>query len=296
MSNGQIEYRSLNNHLRGKYGEKVYKLSLSCSNNCPNRDGTCGVGGCVFCAEGSGSFATDYNLSVDEQIESAKALINRKTDCNKFIAYFQSFTSTYGELRHIEEALLSAANHPEIVGISVATRPDCLGEEVMTILKKANKLKPLTVELGLQSIHESTAKFINRGYPLSVYDDAVKKLKNADLEIVVHVILGLPYETEEMMLETVKYVALSSVDGIKLQLLHVLKGTPLAELYARGNFETLEFCEYIEILKKCVALLPRNMVVHRLTGDGDKKLLIAPLWSADKRRVLNEISRHLKPI
>lgn len=291
-----IEYRSLNNYLREKYGEKVYKLSLSCSNSCPNRDGSCGVGGCIFCAEGSGSFAADYNLSVNEQIERAKALVKAKSDCNKFIAYFQSFTSTYGELPHIEKALLSAANHPEIVGISVATRPDCLGDEVMDMLKNINNQKPVTVELGLQSIHETTAEFINRGYSLSVFDQAVKKLKNANLEIVAHVILGLPYETEDMMLETVKYVVRSSVDGIKLQLLHVLKGTPLAEIYANGGFKVMDFCEYIDILKKCVALLPPNMVVHRLTGDGDKKLLIAPLWSANKRRVINEISRHIKPI
>ncbi len=296
MNEQPIKYRSLNNYLKEKFGEKVYKLSLSCSDTCPNRDGKCGRGGCIFCAEGSGAFATKYSLPVEEQIEAAKKLIRNKTDCRKFIAYFQSFTSTYGDLKYIEECLLTAANNPEIVAVSVATRPDCLGEEVMAILKKVNAIKPVTVELGLQSIHESTAEFINRGYPLSVFDHALSKLKASGLEVVVHVILGLPYETEKMMLETVQYVANSSADGIKLQLLHVLRDTPLAELYSKGAFKALEFREYIEILKKCVALLPQRMVVHRLTGDGDKKRLIAPLWSADKRRVLNEISRHLKPI
>ena len=291
-----IEYRSLNNYLKEKYGEKVYKLSLSCSVSCPNRDGKCGVGGCVFCAEGSGAFAGDFRAPIEEQLETAKALVKEKTKSHKFIAYFQSFTSTYGDLGCIEECLLSAANHSEIVAISVATRPDCMGDDVMEMLCRINLIKPVTVELGLQSIHESTAKFINRGYPLAVYDSALKKLKSAGIEVVTHVILGLPYETEEMMLETVKYVADSSSDGIKLQLLHVLKGTKLAELYERGEVRTLEFDEYIGLLKKCVALLPPRMVVHRLTGDGDKKRLIAPLWSADKRRVLNEISRHLKPI
>ena len=290
-----VYYRSLNGYLKEKFGEKVYKLSLSCSNGCPNRDGTCGVGGCIFCAEGSGAFAGNYNLSVDEQIEKAKALISGKTDCNKFIAYFQSFTSTYGDLQHIENCLLSAAERPEIVALSVATRPDCLSGEVMTMLQRVQKLKPVTVELGLQTIHESTARFINRGYPLSVFDEALAKLKVQGFEVVVHIILGLPQETEEMMLNTVDYVAKSSADGIKLQLLHVLEGTRLAGLYRENFFETLTLEEYITLLKKCVALLPPQMVVHRLTGDGDKKRLIAPLWSADKKRVLGEISRHLKP-
>ena len=253
------------------------------------------MGGCIFCAEGSGAFAGNYNLSVDEQIEKAKALISGKTDCNKFIAYFQSFTSTYGDLQHIENCLLSAAERPEIVALSVATRPDCLSGEVMTMLQRVQKLKPVTVELGLQTIHESTARFINRGYPLSVFDEALAKLKVQGFEVVVHIILGLPQETEEMMLNTVDYVAKSSADGIKLQLLHVLEGTRLAGLYREKFFETLTLEEYITLLKKCVALLPPQMVVHRLTGDGDKKRLIAPLWSADKKRVLGEISRHLKP-
>lgn len=290
-----VYYRSLNSYLKEKFGEKVYKLSLSCSNTCPNRDGTCGVGGCIFCAEGSGAFAADYNLPIDEQIEKAKKLIRTKTDCNKFIAYFQSFTSTYGNLARIEDCLLSAANRPEIVALSVGTRPDCLSDEVMAMLKRVQKLKPVTVELGLQTIHESTAEFINRGYPLSVFNEALKRLKANCFEVVVHIILGLPRETEEMILQTVDYVAKSSADGIKLQLLHVLEGTPLAKLYREGTFQTFTLDEYIRLLKKCVALLPPSMVVHRLTGDGDKKRLIAPMWSADKKRVLGEISRHLAP-
>lgn len=290
-----IYYRSFNSHLKEKYGEKVYKLSLNCSNTCPNRDGRCGFGGCIFCAEGSGGFAADYQLAVEEQIERAKKLISAKSDCKKFIAYFQSFTSTYGDLAYIENCLISAAKHPEIVALSVATRPDCLSDEVMGILKRVQRVKPVAVELGLQTIHEATAEFINRGYPLSVFDSALEKLKTNGFEVVVHIILGLPHETEEMMLETVKYIAKSSADGIKLQLLHVLEGTPLAEVYRRGEFKTLELDEYINLLTKCVALLPPDMVVHRLTGDGDKKLLIAPMWSADKKRVLGEISLHLRP-
>lgn len=291
-----VEYRSLNGYLKEKYGEKVYKLSLSCSNNCPNRDGRCGVGGCIFCAEGSGAFASRYGAPIEEQIESAKSLIRSKTHCNKFIAYFQSFTSTYGDLKYIEDCLLTAARHPEILELSVATRPDCLGAEVMEILRRVKEIKPVTVELGLQTIHDSSAEFINRGYPLSVFDDALKMLKAGGFQVVVHVILGLPHETEKMMLDTVKYVANSSADGIKLQLLHVLKGTRLADIYDRGEFKALELDEYIEILKECIVLLPKSMVVHRLTGDGEKNRLIAPLWSANKRRVLNEISKQLRPI
>ncbi len=296
MSQKKIKYRSLNSYLKQRYGEKVYKLSISCSNSCPNRDGTCGKGGCVFCAEGSGSFAGAYGTPIDKQIDKAKALISKKSDCKRFIAYFQSFTSTYGELEYIEKCLQAAAARPEIVAISVATRPDCLGEDALEMLKRIDSKKPVTVELGLQSIHERTADFINRGYKLPVYDACVKKLKSAGLETVVHLILGLPWETEEMMLQTVEYVVKSGADGIKLQLLHILEDTPLAEKYKRGEIATLEFSQYIELLKKCVALIPESVVIHRLTGDGDKRKLLAPLWSANKRVVLNEISKHFEPI
>ncbi len=291
-----VKYRSIGNHLKSKYGEKIYKLSLSCSDSCPNRDGSCGRGGCIFCAEGSGAFAESYWDPVDVQIEKAKQRIAAKSDCKRFIAYFQSYTSTYGDKNHIKECLLAAAHHPDIVELSVATRPDCLGEDIMELLQEVNKIKPVTVELGLQTAHETTARLINRGYPLAVFEEAMERLKTAGLLVVVHIILYLPGETEEMMLDTVRYVVNSGAGGIKLQLLHVLEGTPLAEMYKSGEVPLPELPQYVALLKKCVKQIPESVIIHRLTGDGDKRLLIAPLWSGNKRLILNAISQHLKPI
>ena len=284
----------LNEYLKKEYGGKVYKLALSAVTTCPNRDGTVGFGGCIFCGEeGSGSFASPVNLSVLEQIETAKAKIKSKTDADKFISYFQSFTNTYAPVEYLEKVFFEAISHPQVVILSIATRPDCLPDEVLALLERLNKIKPVWVELGLQTIHEKTAQYIRRGYPLSVYDDAVKKLKRIGINVITHMIIGLPFESEKMIIETADYIGRSGADGIKLQLLHVLKGTDLEKEYLAGKFKTLSLERYTEILKKCLAVLPPDMVIHRITGDGDKKKLIAPLWSGDKKKVLNYINKEL---
>ncbi len=287
-------YISLNEYLRNKFGCKVYKLALSAVTTCPNRDGTVGFGGCVFCGEeGSGSFASPVTMSIATQIELAKQKIKNKTNSNKYIAYFQSFTNTYAPIDYLEKVFFEAISHPEVVVLSIATRPDCLPQEVLNLLEKLNKIKPVWVELGLQTIHEETAKYIRRGYPLSVYDNAVKNLKAIGVKVVTHMIIGLPFETVEMMTETAKYIGESKSDGIKLQLLHILRGTDLEKEYLQGKFQALTMEEYTEILKKCLAVLPPDIIVHRITGDGDKKKLIAPLWSGDKKKVLNYINHEL---
>ena len=286
-------YYSLNEYYKQKYGKKVYRLAISGGMTCPNRDGTIGERGCIFCSEGgSGEFASSPGLTVGEQLAEAKRRVRSKTRDNLYIAYFQPFTNTYAPVEKLR-ALYEAAIAPDdIVGLSIGTRPDCLPPEVIELLREINRKKPVTVELGLQTIHESTAAYIRRGYPLSVYDVAVKALHEAGIEVVTHVILGLPGETEEMMLETVKYVG-RVTDGVKLQLLHVLEGTDLAADYLNGLFRTLTLEEYARILCRCIRILPDNVVIYRLTGDGDKKSLIAPQWSADKKRVLNYINKSL---
>ncbi len=285
---------SLNDYLKKEFGCKVYKLSLSAVTSCPNRDGTVGTGGCIFCCDqGSGSFAEPKNRNITEQIENAKLRIKKKTKAEKFIAYFQSFTNTYAPIEYLEKVFFEAISHPEIVALSIATRPDCLPNEVLDLLSRLNKIKPVWVELGLQTIHQQTAKYIRRGYPLSVYDTAVENLHKIGVKVITHMIIGLPNETEEMIVETAKYIGLSGADGIKLQLLHVLKGTDLEKDYSAGKFECLTLERYTEILKKCLSVLPPEIVIHRITGDGDKKKLIAPLWSGDKKRVLNFINKEL---
>lgn len=287
-----MKYYSLNNYLRDTFGEKVYKLSLNAGFTCPNRDGTIDTRGCIFCSKGgSGDFAESASLSITEQIESGKKRVERKIKNGKYIAYFQAFTNTYAPLDILREKFYEAINHKDIVAISIATRPDCLGEDVLKLLAELNSIKPVFVELGLQTIHEESAKYIRRGYNLDVYDKAVENLKKTGVNIVVHIILGLPNETKADMLESVKYVCDSGIDGIKLQLLHVLKNTDLEKDYNAGKFKVLEFDEYLDIIKACVDLIPQNIVIHRLTGDGAKKDLIAPLWSADKKRVLNAINK-----
>ena len=288
-------YYSYSDYLKNKYGKKMYKLSLSISKTCPNRDGSKGFGGCIFCSEGgSGDFAQNVDKSINEQIENAKRLVEKKNCGGGYIAYFQSFTSTYINPQKLFENLLCAANHSDIEGISIATRADCLDDEIIKILCKVNEKVPVTVEMGLQTIHNTTAKLINRCCDLCEFENALKKLKQKGIETVYHIILGLPFENEEMMLDTVRYVAKSSVDGVKIQLLHVLKGTKLYEMYQNGEFEVLSKDEYISILSKAIELLPKEMVIHRLTGDGDKKTLVAPMWSANKRDVLNSINRYFK--
>lgn len=287
-----MEYYSFNQYLRNKFGCKVYKISINGGFTCPNRDGTIDTKGCIFCsAGGSGDFAESPTLSITQQIESGKKRVEKKIKSGKYIAYFQAFTNTYAPVNELREKYLEAVNHPDIVMLSIATRPDCLSSEVLNLLNEINKIKPVMVELGLQTIHEKTAKYIRRGYSLNVYDEAVRNLKNIGINIVVHLIIGLPFESKEDILESVKYVCDSSIDGIKLQLLHILKGTDLEKDYQNGLFSALSMEEYLDIIKSCVEIIPKNIVIHRLTGDGAKKDLIAPLWSADKKKVLNAINK-----
>lgn len=288
-------YTSLNEYLKKEFGTKVYKLALSAVTTCPNRDGTVGKRGCIFCGEdGSGSFASPVTMSVTEQIESAKSRIKSKTHAEKFIAYFQSFTNTYAPIDYLERVFFEAISHPQVAVLSIATRPDCLPPEVLELLNRLNRIKPVWVELGLQTIHQETAKYIRRGYPLSCYDTAVQNLNKIGVKVITHMIIGLPFETEEMMVETADYIGKSGSNGIKLQLLHVLRGTDLEKDYLAGKFRCLTLEEYTNILIKCLEVLPDGMVVHRITGDGDKKKLIAPLWSGDKKKVLNYINNEIK--
>ena len=288
-------YNKLSEHLQKEFGCKVYKLALRGGMSCPNRDGTCGTDGCIFCAaDGSGAFAQSGE-SVREQIELAKARVADKIKNGKYIAYFQDFTNTYAPVSYLEPLFRAAIEHPDVAALSVATRPDCLPEDVLELLRQLNQIKPVWVELGLQTIHEDTAKYIRRGYPLSVYDKAVADLKAIGITVITHVILGLPGEDENRMLQTVRYVG-QRTDGIKLQLLHVLKGTDLAKDYEAGKFRTLELDEYCALVGKCLQVLPAKVVIHRLTGDGAKKALIAPLWSGDKKRVLNTMNKALAKI
>ncbi len=290
-----MEYLSFNKYLKDKFGQKVYKISLDGGFTCPNRDGKTGTRGCIFCSKGgSGDFAESREMSITEQIESGKKKVEKKIKSGKYIAYFQAFTNTYAPVEILRQKYEEAINHPDIVALSIATRPDCLGDDVLRLLDEMNKIKPVFVELGLQTIHQKSAKYIRRGYDLSVYDKAVRDLKKIGVNVVVHVILGLPNESENDMLETVKYVCESGANGIKLQLLHVIDGTDLAKDYEKGLFKTLEFDEYVNLIVKCVKIIPKDIVIHRLTGDGAKKNLIAPLWSADKKRVLNAINKALR--
>ena len=289
-------YYSLNRYLRETFGEKVYKLALDAGMTCPNRDGTIGTGGCIFCsAGGSGDFAEGRCGSVAEQLERAKGRLRGKTGAEKFIAYFQSYTNTYAPVEYLEKLFSEAMAEESVVALSIGTRPDCLPEEVVALLEKLNRVKPVWVELGLQTIHPETARYIRRGYDLHVYEDALRRLKAAGLTVIVHVILGLPGETREMMLATIDYLAgPHRPDGIKLQLLHVLEGTDLADEYRAGKFRTMEMGAYFDLLFECLGRLPADMVIHRLTGDGPKRTLIAPKWTTDKKRVLNALRRELE--
>ena len=288
-------YRSINDVLKEKYGCKVYKIALSTGCTCPNRDGTVGVGGCIFCNEkGSGDFAGKPFEPVSVQLKKGKELIRRKVKDGKFIAYFQSFTNTYSTPERLEPLFMEAIRDEEVVALSIATRPDCLPEEMLMMLSGLVQIKPVWVELGLQTIHPGTASYIRRGYELIKYDEAVRNLKSIGAEVVVHVIIGLPGEDKEMMKETVRYVVQSKADGIKLQLLHVLKNTDLEKEYKEGKVPILSMEEYVDILSSCVEEIPESVVIHRLTGDGKKSELVAPLWSADKRKVLNAIHREFQ--
>ncbi|WP_288312590.1 TIGR01212 family radical SAM protein [uncultured Eubacterium sp.] len=291
-----MKYTTLNNYLKERFGEKVYKIALNGGFTCPNRDGSIDTRGCIFCSKGgSGDFAESPDLTITEQIENGKKRLEKKIKNGKYIAYFQAFTNTYAPVKKLRAIYTEAIIHPDIVALSVGTRPDCLGDDVLALLDELNKIKPIFVELGLQTINEDTAKYIRRGYTLEIYDKAVADLHKIGINVVTHIILGLPNESKEDMLNSVKY-ACKVTDGIKLQLLHILKGTDLAKDYEQGKFEVLTLEQYTEIIKECVQIIPENVVIHRLTGDGAKKDLIAPLWSADKKTVLNTINRALKEI
>lgn len=289
-----MKYTTLNNYLKERFGKKVYKIALNGGFTCPNRDGTIDTRGCIFCSKGgSGDFAESPDLTITEQIENGKKRLEKKIKNGKYIAYFQAFTNTYAPVERLRTIYEEAINNPDIVALSIGTRPDCLGDDVLALLDELNKIKPIFVELGLQTINEDTARYIRRGYTLEVYDKAVADLHKIGTNVVTHIILGLPNESKEDMLNSVKY-ACKVTDGIKLQLLHILKGTDLAKDYEQGKFEVLTLEQYTEIIKECVQIIPENVVIHRLTGDGAKKDLIAPLWSADKKTVLNTINRALK--
>ena len=289
-----MTYRSLTDHYREKFGCKVYKLSIDASLSCPNRDGTCGFGGCVFCSgSGSGDFA-ERGADIRSQLEKAKQRVEAKNKGGKYIAYFQAFTNTYAPVEKLRKLYLEALAPEEIVGLAIGTRPDCLGDDVVRLLKEINQIKPVSVELGLQTVHEASVSYIRRGYVNQVFFDAVSRLKEAGIEVVTHIILGLPGETAEMAADTTAAAVKAGTDGVKFHLLHVLKGTDLAKDYEAGAFRCLELPEYALWLKTCLAEVPPEVVVHRITGDGAKKDLIAPLWSGDKKRVLNYLNRYLQ--
>ncbi|MBO5359891.1 MAG: TIGR01212 family radical SAM protein [Clostridia bacterium] len=288
-------FNSFNSAMKKRFGCKIYKLSLSGGMTCPTRDGTLGTRGCIFCsADGSGDFAAKPCEDIAKQINNAKALVAAKAKDAKYIAYFQDYTNTYAPTTRLRRLFTQAIKPDDVVALSIGTRPDCLPDDVVELLAELNRQKPVFVELGLQTIHESTAEYIRRGYKLEVFDDAVRRLRAVGIEVIVHIIIGLPGETEEMIYDTVRYLADMRIDGIKLQLLHVLDGTDLADEYRQGKFDVLDMDKYIDILENCVRLLPPETVIHRLTGDGAKKDLIAPLWSADKKNVLNTINRRFR--
>ena len=284
----------INDYLRRTFGCKVYKIALNGGFTCPNRDGSIGNEGCIFCSEGgSGEFASAPSLSVTEQIEQGKKLVSDKEKDGKYIAYFQAYTGTYAPIDRLKSLYTEAINHPDIVALSIATRPDCLPEEVLHLMSELNHIKPVWAELGLQTIHERTASYIRRGYELDVYDNAVARLRENGIEVITHMIIGLPGESTEDMLDTVRYICASGAAGIKLQLLHILKGTDLEKEYNAGRVKVMSEDEYIYILKQCVKLIPENVVIHRLTGDGDKRILAAPLWSGNKKHVWNRIQNEV---
>lgn len=286
---------SFDSFLKNYFGEKLYKVSLDGGFTCPNRDGSIGTGGCIFCSEGgSGDFASNAALSIPDQITEGIRLVSHKTESSRYIAYFQAFTNTYGPIEKLRSLFWEAINDPRIAGLSIGTRPDCLPPDVLQLLQELKQVKPVFVELGLQTIHPSTADFIRRGYPLSCFEDAIKQLHGIGVFTVVHLILGLPGETENMMLESVRYLNTLPIHGVKFSMLHILKHTDLADFYTQHPFPVFTLDSYVQMILKCIGNLRKDIVIHRLTGDGPKDLLIAPTWSLQKRKVLNEISHQLK--
>lgn len=288
-------YHSLDYELKTRYGQKIYKLALDGGFTCPNRDGTLGTRGCIFCsAGGSGDFAASRQLSIPEQIEDGKKLLSGKHTGQNFIAYFQAFTNTYAPAEHLRSIYETAIRHPDIAILSIATRPDCLQPEIMDLLSDLNQIKPVWIELGLQTIHPQTANYIRRGYELPVFENAVSELSRRNIETIVHAILGLPGESKQDMLATADYIARLPVQGIKFQLLHILKDTDLYQDYLLQPFHVLTLEEYTDILIQCIERMPPDMVIHRITGDGPKELLAAPDWSRSKKMVLNYINHSFK--
>ena len=288
-------YYSLDTYLKETFHEKVYKITLNGGMTCPNRDGTVGTGGCIFCsAKGSGDFAGSASLTIPEQLAKGKAALQEKRPVRSFIAYFQAFTNTYAPVPYLEKIYTEALSDPDVKVLSVATRPDCLGEDVIALLSRLNQSRPVWVELGLQTIHPDTVRLIRRGYDTDVFDRAVRRLRDAGISVIVHVILYLPGEDEDRMLDTIRYLNRCGIQGVKLQLLHVLKGTDLDDLYQRHPFHLPDMEEYIRMLAKCVTHLRPDIVIHRLTGDGPKELLRAPLWTGAKRTVLNRFHQYMK--
>lgn len=298
-------YFSLSYYLKHQFGQKIYKLALNGGMTCPNRDGSVDTRGCIFCSEGgSGDFASPSHLTITEQIEQSKLRLNpqnfssskpgqaNKYTGSKYIAYFQAYTNTYAPIPYLRKIFIEAISHPDIVALSIATRPDCLGEDVLALLDEINQIKPVWVELGLQTIHEKTALFIRRGYPLDCFDYAVHNLHRIHIETIVHVIIGLPGETKSDLFQTIHHISNLPIQGVKLQLLHILKDTDLADCFDAQCILTKE--EYVELVIECIERLPQNIVIHRITGDGPKKTLLAPLWSGDKKNVLNTILREMK--
>lgn len=288
-------YRSFDSEMKRLFGRKVWKLSLDGGMTCPNRDGTLGVGGCVFCA-GGGRFVPEAALSVDAQIEKAKAILGAKAENAGFLAYFQSGTNTYAPASYLRKLFMPVMLRDDILGMSVGTRPDCLGNDVCEVLDELGKIKPLWVELGLQTAKDETARLINRGYDCEVFDRAMEKLAAINVQRVVHVIVGLPSETEEDLYNTVSHLSRFHPEGVKFHLLHVMKGTELEKMWQRGEVEEISLEKYADMISECIKLLPPETVVHRITGDGDKRLLLAPSWSGDKKRVLNTLNRALDKV
>ena len=292
---GEKRYHSMDYDLKELYGEKVYKITLNGGMTCPNRDGKVGHGGCIFCsAAGSGDFAGSATCSITKQLAMGKENLTKKRPVHSYIAYFQAFTNTYAPVEYLRQIYMEAIQDPDVQILSIATRPDCLPDDVLQLLEEINQIKPVWVELGLQTIHPQTATYIRRGYPLEVFEEAVNNLRKRNISVITHTILGLPGENEDMMLETIDYLNKMDIQGIKLQLLHILKGTDLALDYEKQPFWSPSMEEYISLLGTCIARLRPDITIHRLTGDGPKELLIAPLWTSQKRTVLNTLHRYLK--
>ncbi len=292
---GDKRYYSLDSYVKKTYGTKLYKISLDGGMSCPNRDGKLDTRGCIFCSVGgSGDFAGNRSLSIKEQLAQGKQLVSKKYSGSSYIAYFQAYTNTYASVSYLEKIFAEALEDEDIKVLSIATRPDCLSPEILNLLARLNQRKPIWIELGLQTIHESTANFIRRGYPLDVFEKAVYDLKKIDVTVIVHTILYLPKETEHMMLDTISYLNRLPIDGIKLQLLHILENTDLASIYKKTPFYLPTMDEYFALLGKLLSRLRPDIVIHRLTGDGPKSLLLAPLWTANKRLVLNAMQKYLK--